>query len=284
MDANRKVYVYNADGGLLGLLDGRQLASTPRPRASPPTAPTSGSSTPGRTRCSGTPAPPAALSGSQNAAQQLQPSTAATPTPRTSSPTARTSGSSTTPRTDKVFKYTLAGSLVGQLDDRPRPTRSPTGITIDPANVEPHLDRRQRRPTASTSTTAPPAAPPAARRPPVVRPGSRQHQPQGIADPPPPELFAAMTSELRNVALIAQAVTQMGEILEGKISLWEVTASCAEPSRTQAPRTNIDIADLAIHRQERHQLPAHSRRSRSFAGRRQHASGQRVRLRAALAI
>ena len=37
--------------------------------------------------------------------------------------------------TDKVFKYTLAGSLVGSWTISTAGATSPTGITIDPANV-----------------------------------------------------------------------------------------------------------------------------------------------------
>ena len=57
VDANRKVYVYNTSGGLLG--SGPLVRWPPRPRwrALPPTAPTSGSSMPRATRSTSTPAP-----------------------------------------------------------------------------------------------------------------------------------------------------------------------------------------------------------------------------------
>ena len=91
-------------------------------------------------------------------------STAATPTPRTSSPTARRCGSSTTAATDKVFKYTLAGSSAGKLDDQRRRTRRrPASRSTRPTSAT--SGSSTAAPTASTSTRPRPAAPPAANRP-----------------------------------------------------------------------------------------------------------------------
>ena len=184
MDANKKVYVYNTSGGLLGSwtagglnrqrpgrrhrhqrhrrLDRRQQAGQGlqvHRRRQPPLR---------QPECR----------------QQLQPRTAATPTPRASSPTARRSGSSTTARTDKVFKYTLAGTSARQLDHR-RGQRQPDRPDDQPGQRQRHLDRRQRHATRSTSTRPPPAARRAARSPPrrfALAAGNTN--PQDIADPP----------------------------------------------------------------------------------------------------
>lgn len=83
VDANKHVYVYNTSGAPSAPGPPAACRRTLGSRGSPPTAPTSGSSTPIKARCSSTPTPPAA-----GRAARTRPaasgSTAAIPTPRTS--------------------------------------------------------------------------------------------------------------------------------------------------------------------------------------------------------
>jgi hypothetical protein len=134
VDANRKVYVYDSSGGLLGSWTAGTLASN----ATVEGITTNGTDiwivdaksdkvykyTGAATR----------LSGSQNAASSFN-----------------LNGSNSSPKdlvtdgtsiwvvndssTDKVFKYTVAGSLLGSWTLSTSGASSPTGITIDPANV-----------------------------------------------------------------------------------------------------------------------------------------------------
>ena len=86
------------------------------------------------------------------------------------------SGSWTTRSTDKVFKYTLSGSLARELDHRPGGT-SPTGITIDPTNVsniwivDSGTDLVYQYDNAASRTSGTQIALD------ELRPGRRQHQP-----------------------------------------------------------------------------------------------------------
>ena len=88
---------------------------------------------------------------------------------------------------DKVFKYTVAGSLVSSWTITTPGATSPTGITIDPANVG-HIwivdngtDRVYQYDQAAFWPTA------AARRPmPTSLLAAGNANPQGIADPPMP--------------------------------------------------------------------------------------------------
>jgi hypothetical protein len=90
--------------------------------------------------------------------------------------------------TDKVFKYTLAGSLLGSwtIDAA---NASPTGITLDPTNVS-HLwivdngtDRVYQYDNAAGRTSGSQSASTSF----ALAAGNTN--PQGIADPPPPEML-----------------------------------------------------------------------------------------------
>ena len=134
VDANKKVYVYNTSGGLLGSWTAGSLAAN---------ATVEGIATNGTdvwivdakqdkvfryTSAAGL------RSGSQNAASSFSlNSSNANPKDIVTDGTS-TSGSSTTRTTDKVFKYTLSGSLLGSWTITGAGS-SPTGITLDPTGV-----------------------------------------------------------------------------------------------------------------------------------------------------
>ena len=134
MDANKKVYVYNPTGGLLGSWTAGSLAAN---------AQVEGIATNGTDvwivdakqdkvfRYTGA---ASRLSGSQNAASSFNLNSGnANPKDIVTDGTQLWVVNDAT--TDKVFKYTLAGVAARQLDDRPAAGGSPTGITLDPANV-----------------------------------------------------------------------------------------------------------------------------------------------------
>jgi hypothetical protein len=93
--------------------------------------------------------------------------------------------------TNKVFKYTVAGSLVGTWTISGANT-TPTGITIDPANVsdiwitDSGTDRVYRYANAASRTSGSQSAASSF----ALAPGNTN--PQGIADPP---AFAAQTDD-----------------------------------------------------------------------------------------
>ena len=134
VDANRKVYVYNTSGGLLGSWTAGTLASN---------ATVEGIATNGTDvwivdaksdkvyKYAGA---ASRLSGSQNAASSFSLNSG-----NTSPKDIVTDGVNlwvvNDSTTDKVFKYTLAGSLVSSWTITTSGATSPTGITIDPANV-----------------------------------------------------------------------------------------------------------------------------------------------------
>jgi len=93
--------------------------------------------------------------------------------------------------TDKVFKYTLSGSLVGSWTIDPG-SQTPTGLTIDPANgsqsiwiVDSGTDRVYEYDAARGRTSGSQAAGI------TFALASVNSNPQGIADPPPPVKLAA---------------------------------------------------------------------------------------------
>jgi hypothetical protein len=198
IDANRKVYVYNAaSGALLGSWTAGSLANN----ANPEGIATNGTDiwivdaksdkvfryTGAATR----------LSGSQNAASSFSLNNG-----NSSPKDIATDGQShwvvNDANTDKVFKYTLAGSLLGSwtIDSA---NRAPTGITIDPANVS-HIwivdsgtDRVYQYNAAATRTSG--SQPAAA----WFALAAGNTNPQGIADPPAPTTVADVV-RLRPVA------------------------------------------------------------------------------------
>ena len=134
VDANRKVYVYDNSGGLLGSWTAGTLASN---------ATVEGIATNGTDvwivdaksdkvyKYAGA---ATRLSGSQNAASSFSLNSG-----NTSPKDIVTDGANlwvvNDSTTDKVFKYTTAGSLVSSWTITTSGATSPTGITIDPANV-----------------------------------------------------------------------------------------------------------------------------------------------------
>lgn len=133
VDANRKVYVYNTSGKLLGSWSAGTLPSN---------ATVEGIATNGtdvwivdaytdKVYCYSGAA--SRLSGSQNATSSFSLNSANTnPKDITTNGTYLWVVNDST--TDKVFRYTVAGSLVGSWSIDPA-NSSPTGLTIDPGNV-----------------------------------------------------------------------------------------------------------------------------------------------------
>ncbi len=187
VDANKKVYVYNASGGLLGSWTLGSLASN---------ATVEGITTNGTDiwivdsksdkvfKYTGA---ASRLSGSQNAASSFSLNRSNT------SPTDLvTDGSSiwvlnNTSLTDKVFKYSASGSLLGSWTITSG-GGSPTGLTIDPTNVnniwivDNNRDRVYQFDSAASQTSG--SASPSS----SFALAAGNTNPQGIADPPPPEL------------------------------------------------------------------------------------------------
>ncbi len=109
--------------------------------------------------------------------------------------------------TDKVFKYTTSGSLVGSwsIDSA---NRSPTGLTIDPANgsqsiwiVDSGTDRVYEYAGARSRTSGSQAADG------TFDLASGNSNPQGIADPPPPttsRIISRATDEFHATAVPIQ--------------------------------------------------------------------------------
>ena len=177
------------------LLDRRRLdRRQPRSRASPPTAPTSGSSTPSRTRSIAYTGAASRLSGSQNAASSFS-LNSGNKDPKD----IVTDGTSlwvvNDATTDKVFKYTLAGSLARQLDDHRR-RRQPDRHHARPRQRQRHLDRRQRHRPGLPVRQRRQAAPPAAKPPSTsFALAAGNTNPQGIADPPARSVAGLTTSD-----------------------------------------------------------------------------------------
>jgi hypothetical protein len=205
VDANRKVYIYSNSGALLGSWTAGSLASN---------ATVEGIATNGTDvwvvdarsdrvyRYTGA---ASRLSGSQNAASSF-----ALNSGNRDPKDIVTDGVHlwvvNNSSTDKVFKYTLSGSLVGSWTINSG-GGSPTGITIDPASVsdiwivDSNTDRVYQF-TASASRTSGSQAPSAS-----FALAAGNTNPQGIADPPASLLPAGVSgnstddSRLRNAIL-----------------------------------------------------------------------------------
>jgi hypothetical protein len=184
VDANRNVYVYDTGGGLLGSWTAGSMSTNATPE---------GIATNGTDiwivdaksdkvfKYAGA---ASRLSGSQNAASSFNLNNGnASPKDIVTDGASLwiVNGSST----DKVFKYTVAGSLLGSwtIDSA---NSSPTGITIDPANVsdiwivDSGTDRVYRYDGAATRTAGAQSAASSF----ALAAGNTN--PQGIADPPTP--------------------------------------------------------------------------------------------------
>jgi hypothetical protein len=185
IDDNRKVYVYNASGALLGSWTAGSLANNATPE---------GIATNGTDvwivdaksdkvyRYAGA---ASRLSGSQNAASSFSLNSG-----NSNAKDIVTDGQSLwvvddAAKADKVFKYSAAGSVIGSwtVDST---NKTPTGITIDPANVS-HIwivdsgtDRVYQYNAAATRTSGSQSAAASF----ALAAGNAN--PQGIADPPAP--------------------------------------------------------------------------------------------------
>jgi hypothetical protein len=186
VDANRKVYVYNTTGGSLG----SWMAGTLANKAKPEGVTTNGTDiwiVDGR---------------SDKIYEYANAASLVTGAPTANSFFALASGN-TNPKdivtdgqslwvvddgakTDKVFKYTLSGSLVGSWTIATSGATSPTGITLDPAApsdlwiVDNGTDRVYQYTDALLKTSGSLAAAASF----LLAPGNAN--PQGIADPPAP--------------------------------------------------------------------------------------------------
>ena len=197
VDANRKVYVYNNSGGLLGSWTAGTLAT----KATVEGIATNGTDvwivdaksdkvykyTGAATR----------LSGSQNAASSFS-LNSGNKSPKdivTDGVNLWVVNDSTT---DKVFKYTTAGALVSSWTITTAGATSPTGITIDPANVsniwivDSGTDRVYQYNAAATFANGSSHAADVS-----FALAAGNTNPQGIADPPAPgSLLATETPVL----------------------------------------------------------------------------------------
>ncbi len=183
VDANKKVYVYNTSGALLGSWTAGRLASNAHGRRDCHQRHRRlDRRCQAATRSTATPAPPAA-----SRAARTPPAALHSNSGNTSPKDIVTDGvhlwvvnDSTT---DKVFKYTLSGSLVGSWTITAG-GGSPTGITIDPANVsdiwivDNGTDRVYQY-TAAASRTSGSQSPATS-----FALAAGNTNPQGIADPP----------------------------------------------------------------------------------------------------
>lgn len=211
IDTNRNVYVYNTGGGLLG----SWIAGTMASNATPEGIATNGtdvwivdSRSAKVYKYAGA---ATRLSGSQTAASSFN-----------------LNGSNTSPKdivtdgtylwvvndssTDKVFKYSVAGSLQGSWTITTSGASSPTGITIDPANVSniwivDNASKLVYQYTASATLTTGNLAASS-----TFALAAGNTNPQGIADPPPPSamLFNPTSTAIDNKDIVSKAVALAG--------------------------------------------------------------------------
>lgn len=183
VDANRKVYVYDINGSLLGSWTAGTMASN----ATPEGIATNGtdvwivdSKSDKVYKYAGA---ASRISGSQNAASNFSLNSAnADPKDIVTNGTSLWVVNDSS--TDKVFKYSVAGSLLGSWTIGSANSK-PTGLTIDPANVsdiwivDSGTDRVYQY-AGATSRTSGSQAPLAS-----FALAAGNTNPQGIADPPP---------------------------------------------------------------------------------------------------
>jgi hypothetical protein len=200
VDANRKVYVYNASGGLLGSWTAGTLASN---------ATVEGIATNGvdvwivdanSDKVFKYTGAASRTSGSQNAASSFNLNSS-----NTSPKDIVTDGTYVwvvnDSSTNKVFKYAVAGSLVGSWTISGANT-TPTGITIDPANVsdiwiaDSGTDRVYQYTGAASRTSSSQGASS------TFALAAGNSNPQGLADPP-------ATENRRGLAQFAQSSEQI---------------------------------------------------------------------------
>ena len=213
VDANRNVYVYNTSGGLLGSWTAGSL---------PANADVQGITTNGTDvwivdaksdkvyRYTGA---ASRLSGSQNAASSFSLNSSNTRRHRPRHRRHEHLGRQQHARTDKVFKYTVGGSLLGTWTITSG-GGSPTGITIDPASVsniwivDTATDRVYQFNAAATRTSGSQSPTTSF----ALAAGNTN--PQGIADPPISGAPEQSTSSL-DYALIA-VISELDGLLSKK--------------------------------------------------------------------
>jgi len=196
VDANKNVYVYNTSGGLLGSWSGGSM---------PNNADVQGITTSGADvwlvdaksdkvyRYTGA---ATRLSGSQTAASSFNLNSS-----NSDATDVVTDGSSiwvvNNGSTDKVFKYTISGTLLGSWTITGAGS-SPTGITIDPTNVsdiwivDSGTDKVYDFSAAASRTSG--SQSPAS----SFTLAAGNTNPQGIADPPPAETFQSASQGFAN--------------------------------------------------------------------------------------
>ena len=275
MDANKKVYVYNTSGGLLGSWTAGSLASN---------ATVEGIATNGTDvwivdakqdkvfRYTGA---ASRLSGSQNAASSFSLNSS-----NTNPKDIVTDGTSlwvvNDSTTDKVFKYTLSGSLLGSWTITGAGS-SPTGITLDPTNVsnlwivDSGTDRVYQFDTAAgrTSGSQSPST--------SFALAAGNTNPQGIADPPVPASGASQVATLNKTSHPSgHLAAHLGRTIPGlqaSKSTGSFLSQTARPSLSRRPAgdTDPDLLDAfdrpghhpagrrpASHRHEAVKVNAHS--------------------------
>ncbi len=233
VDANRKVYVYSNSGGLLGSWTAGTLATT----ATVEGIATNGTDvwivdaksdkvykyTGAATR----------LSGSQNAASSFSLNSAnANPKDIVTDGTYLWVVNDST--TDTVFKYTVAGSLEGSWTVSSG-GGSPTGITLDPADVRTlwivdNATDRVYHYNAAASRTSGSQTPSLS-----FALAAGNTNPQGIADPPSPDSMLATPPR----TLSASASQAMDAAIVSLMGGQTKTASAKTPS-TIAAKTTVD--------------------------------------------
>jgi sugar lactone lactonase YvrE len=192
VDANKKVYVYNPSGGLLGSWTAGSLHAQ---------AQVEGIATNGtdvwivdakQDRVYRYTNAASRTSGSQNAASSFS-LNSGNKNPKDIVTDGTYLWVVNDASTDKVFKYTVAGALIGSWT-LTAGGGSPTGITLDPSNVN-HLwvvdsgtDRVYQYDNAVSRTSGSQAASTS------FALGAGNNNPQGIADPPAPDMLLAPAS------------------------------------------------------------------------------------------
>ena len=146
--------------------------------------------------------------------------------------------------TDKVFKYTVAGTFVGSWRISTSGAKNPTGITLDPSNpahiwiVDSGTDRVYQYDNSVGLTSGSKSANSSW----ALAAGNTN--PQGIADPPPP---GAMLPNSNAIGLNSEVIASTPVPLSGVGGVampWFSAAAASVPSaRSQEVKTNVRSTD-----------------------------------------
>jgi hypothetical protein len=236
VDANKKVYIYSNSGALLGSWTAGGLASN---------ATVEGIATNGTDvwivdarqdrvyRYSGA---ASRLSGSQNAASSFALNSGnRDPTDVVTDGTHLWVVNNST--ADRVFKYTISGSLVGSWTISSG-GGSPTGITVDPSYVSDiwivdNASDRVYQFTAAASRTSGSQAPAAS-----FALAAGNTNPQGIADPPTPAPWNGSTSSI-SIGSIGLSLASKHSSSKSFLDAVSVQRLLAEPESTWTQRSRI---------------------------------------------